>query len=175
MFWSGSRRRRFDRRRGRNWNSDGGVCFRRRRAYRPAMQDAAWAVMMTAMRSGRPPNVDWRVWSRADYVEIDSRESWRARESKLQKQQSDDDRRQQPRKAAPPLEKWIHRRRLWFQDARLETDTKAVKQAAIEPICGETPRRICVMRAKRRPLVKKPALRRAGRVARLQAARPGRP
>jgi hypothetical protein len=139
------------------------------------MQDAAQAVTMAAMRNGWPSVVDWRILSRADDIKIGSRESRRARERKLQEQQAGDDCRQQPRKAALSLEVWIHRRRLWFQDERLERDTKAVKQTPIEPICGETPRRICVMRAKRGPLAVKFARRRTSRAVGLQAARPGRP
>jgi hypothetical protein len=91
------------------------------------MQDAAQAVTMAAMRNGWPSVVDWRILSRADDIKIGSRESRRARERKLQEQQAGDDCRQQPRKAALSLEVWIHRRRLWFQDERLERDTKAVK------------------------------------------------
>lgn len=86
------------------------------------MQDAAQAVVMTAVRNGGLSVFARGLLRRADKAGARGRERRRARECKLQEQQAGDESRQHARKAALSPQR-IHRRRLWFQSRRLETDS----------------------------------------------------
>ncbi len=86
------------------------------------MQDAAQAVVMTAVRNGGLSVPARGFLRRADKAGPCGRERRRARECKLQEQQAGDESRQHARKAALSPQR-IHRRRLWFQSRRLETDS----------------------------------------------------